>query len=334
MLESPRHTAKIVLVGVTIFFVAPFIEPAARAETVSSRTKTKTKTTSTTQKVRKTSSKKRARRKSKRARRRVARKFWQRYRVFKGEKLAQIAAILKVSEADLKRWNRLGRKRVKPGRRLKYYGPKRRSESKGRPNKGSLVGGVNLDGDGDNMGIGFALAKRRVATWGTPELIKLLRQCGRVYRGYFSIGKGPSIPIGDLSLRHGGPLRPHVSHQSGRDVDIGFIRKRSIKAGHFTNTKAKQMDMYKQWVLLKCFLDSPKTQKVFMERSLVKAMKAYITKLYNPKGRKRRKRVKKLRKYLAFFSGKKKRVIRPDNAHRSHMHVRIHCAKNDGKCVP
>jgi len=203
----------------------------------------------------------------------------------------------------------------------------------GRPNKGHLRGGANLDGDGDDMGIGFALAKRRVATWGTPDLVKLIRHCGRVYRRYFPIGKAPSIPIGDLSLRHGGPLRPHVSHQSGRDVDIGFIRKRSIKAGNFTNTTPKQMDMYKQWVLLKCFLDSPKTQKIFIERSLVKAMKAYITRLYNPKGRKR-KRVKKLRKYLAFFGRGKKRVIRPDDSHRSHMHVRIHCPKGDKRCVP
>ena len=39
------------------------------------------------------------------------------------------------------------------------------------------------------------------------------------------------LPVGDLSRRRGGFFPPHVSHQNGRDADIGFY----LRKGH--NTK-------------------------------------------------------------------------------------------------
>ena len=236
-----------------------------------------------------------------------------------------VARRLRVKRAKLKRWNRLKRNRLKAGRRLKYFGRRIRSESVGRPNGGKLVGGISLDPDGDFMGLGFALALRRRVVWGTPELIRAIKTCGRVYRSYFPIKMGASMPVGDLSNRDGGPLPPHVSHQSGRDVDIGFIRKQPPKKGIFVNTAPREMHMYKQWVVLKCFLDNPKTKMVIIEHSLVRALKKYIRRIY-------RKRPHKLKTYLPYFPGGKKSVIVGDTEHRSHMHVRLKCDANDRKC--
>jgi len=262
------------------------------------------------------------------------RKVWQKYKALKGEKISRIARALGVSANDIRRWNRLKGNTLKRRKRLKFRGKRIRHESRGRTNRGFQTGAYNLDRDGDRKGIGWALSKRRVATWGTSELIWAIRKCGRVYRRQFPIGKGPSIPIGDLSSRHGGPLPPHVSHQSGRDVDIGFIRKKPLKRGHFTNTRPKDMDLYKQWVLLKCFLDNPETQMIIMERSVVKALEAYIRDIYSRKSHNRRRRMRKLRAYLRNFPKGSRRIIRADTSHKSHMHVRMKCAKNDKKCVP
>ena len=105
------------------------------------------------------------------------------------------------------------------------------------------------------------------------------------------------------------------------------MRKKPISRGYFKDTSVRQMDLYQQWVVLKCFLDDPQTQMVFIERSRVKALKRYIQKIY-------KKRPHKLKRYLPFFGRGKKRVVIPDTVHTSHMHVRIRCPKDDRKCFP
>ena len=42
---------------------------------------------------------------------------------------------------------------------------------------------------------------------------------------------GPRIGIGDLSLRCGGPMPPHVSHQKGKDADIRLMRNDGKEEG-------------------------------------------------------------------------------------------------------
>lgn len=87
------------------------------------------------------------------------------------------------------------------------------------------------------------------------------------------------------------------------------------------------MNLYAQWVVLKCYLDDPRTQMVFIEKNRVKAIKKYISKIY-------KKRKTKLSKYLAFFPRGKNKKVYPDRVHKSHMHVRIFCSKHDRRCMP
>ena len=243
-----------------------------------------------------------------------------------GERWSSIAKRLKVSVKSLKRWNRRWkkRKRLPAGKRLAFYGPVRETESVGRPHRGSLKHAVHLDPDGDNLGKGFAVARHRSDLWGTPELVTLVKKCGLTYRRYFSKKYAP-ISIGDLSSRSGGPLKSHKSHQSGRDVDVGHMRKKRIRPGFFIDTSPRQMNMYAQWVVVKCFLDDPQTQMIFIERQRTRALKRYVKRIY-------KKRKGKLNKYISFFPGGKNKRIYPDAVHKSHMHVRIRCPKGDRRC--
>ncbi len=262
------------------------------------------------------------------AKKRRGRKVWQEYRVKPGDTVKSVARRLGVKGRSLTRWNRLKKRKIKPGQRLKFKGVRVSSESVGRPHKGRLVHGINLDPDGDNQGLGWSINTSRKTVWGTPETVRAIKRCGRYYRNFFPVGKTPSIPIGSISKRDGGPIGKHKSHQSGRDVDVGYVRKKAPPPGHFIDTSPKQLDLYKQWVVTKCFLDNPETKMIIMERSLVRALKKYIKRIYKT-------RKAKLNKYLAFFPGKKRRaVILPDTEHTSHMHVRFHCPKNDRRCIP
>lgn len=60
----------------------------------------------------------------------------------------------------------------------------------------------------------------RQSNWGTQPLVDGLRTIAAYMRG---TGKaGTDLAIGDLSSAAGGKLGGHLSHQTGRDVDIGF----------------------------------------------------------------------------------------------------------------
>ena len=214
------------------------------------------------------------------AKKRRGRKVWQEYRVKPGDTVKSVARRLGVKGRSLTRWNRLKKRKIKPGQRLKFKGVRVSSESVGRPHKGRLVHGINLDPDGDNQGLGWSINTSRKTVWGTPETVRAIKRCGRYYRNFFPVGKTPSIPIGSISKRDGGPIGKHKSHQSGRDVDVGYVRKKAPPPGHFIDTSPKQLDLYKQWVVTKCFLDNPETKMIIMERSLVRALKKYIKRIY------------------------------------------------------
>ena len=71
-------------------------------------------------------------------------------------------------------------------------------------------------------GAGFYSYKPAPQQYGLPETIHALQAIGSAWqKGY---PQGPRIGIGDISLRGGGPMRDHKSHQKGVDVDVRLFR--------------------------------------------------------------------------------------------------------------
>lgn len=252
------------------------------------------------------------------------------YSICHNDTVKSVAELLGVSEEDLRRWNQNTVRRgrfVKGTRRVTYYARKGyQQESIGRASSGRLVGGVNLDCDGDDKGSGWVVLARRVNTYGTPETIRNIQLAGKAYRTYFRSRKQkyPPLAIGDLSRRDGGPLPPHLSHQSGRDVDVGVINVGNKTPGAFIHTTPKTMDTLKTWVMMKSFLDTGEVQYIFMARSLANEIRTYVSRIYAKDARKRRH-------YLRFFDN---HVIAGDGEHYSHIHIRFKCPKGDKQCIP
>jgi Putative peptidoglycan binding domain/Penicillin-insensitive murein endopeptidase len=57
--------------------------------------------------------------------------------------------------------------------------------------------------------------------WGTSETIRAIKEVGNIWS---KRGSRPRIGIGDISLRGGGPISGHASHQKGVDIDIIPVR--------------------------------------------------------------------------------------------------------------
>lgn len=93
----------------------------------------------------------------------------------------------------------------------------RKSRSVGLPWKGKLERGVKLEPSRDVRYVTeYASGQNFYGTW---ELVQLLvRAAHRVSHRL----PGAKLSVGELSAERGGNLGGHASHESGRDVDIGF----------------------------------------------------------------------------------------------------------------
>ncbi len=237
--------------------------------------------------------------------------------VKKGESLAAVADRTKTKVQDLKRWNRLKSESVRRGQNLWYCAPVFTPGSVGSCNSGGLRGGVNLDADGDRQGKGFVLAPGRRNTFGTPATVRHVKQCMARYRA--SHPKGSPVNIGDISAKDGGHVGNHASHQSGRDVDLGYLTKPPQARGFFNReATSANLDVPKQWTVVRCLLDNRETKFIFASWTVVNALKAYVS----------RNRALRSR-YLKFFTNG---VIQGDNEHLTHLHVRFRCPKGDRMC--
>jgi hypothetical protein len=63
-------------------------------------------------------------------------------------------------------------------------------------------------------------------------LAKTIRAIQAIASAWFSNHRGgPLIGIGNISLKNGGPMYPHVSHQTGVDVDFQLLRSDGARVG-------------------------------------------------------------------------------------------------------
>ena len=94
------------------------------------------------------------------------------------------------------------------------------SSPQGVPNKGKLIGGLNLP----DKGTGYFHFRGTDGVdkddWGSLTLLTCLESVGRALRA-----EGIVLNVGDLSLRGGGRFPPHASHQNGMDVDLRYVRR-------------------------------------------------------------------------------------------------------------
>jgi len=87
--------------------------------------------------------------------------------------------------------------------------------SVGAPDRGRLVEGVALPDSAH-----YVRLSGPGTQWGTEELVGLLGRAAERLQRYED---GPRLLVGSLSSRGGGRLRPHESHQSGRDADVSIF---------------------------------------------------------------------------------------------------------------
>jgi len=180
------------------------------------------------------------------------------------------------------------------------------SASIGKPNRGALLNAAPMPESPH-----WKVVEPEHA-WGADEAIRSIVSAVSSVNEEFP--DTPALYIGHISSRGGGYLRPHRSHQSGRDADIGFYY--SSGPGWYQRGTAKTLDRARTWALVKAFALDANVEGIFVDRSVQALLRDYAEKAGESD---------------AFLDGifesrlHKDRLIRHEWGHLTHLHVRFRC---------
>jgi LysM repeat protein len=244
------------------------------------------------------------------------------YTVQPGDTMLRIAQAHAVSVAELLRWNPpLDPDRIRAGRQITVYPntPASRSESIGSPVRGQIVHARMLP-----AAAGYAV-REPARAWGTDETVRSVVAAFAHVRAQH--GDVPRVWVHDLSLRSGGPIDDHKSHQSGRDVDIAYPQKRCPSQGcGFRRLAPADLDAAVAFTLLQYWLERDLLEAVFIDYRLQAP-------LYR-EARARGASASELARWFQYPRGRSERlaVVRHFPKHADHMHVRFACHPSDLAC--
>jgi murein endopeptidase len=187
--------------------------------------------------------------------------------------------------------------------------PTGESLSIGEANRGRLVNGVRLESDD------LFLVRSHDENFGTAETVEATRRAVAEVARRFP-GR-PRIVVGDLSKEHGGRIRPHKSHQSGRDIDLGFYTAGDAQPNHFVPITAKNIDLERNWALIEALAAGEDVQYIFIDRRIQKLLRTYAAEV--------KKVPEKVLDGLFEYprKGSLTTLVRHRRGHRNHLHVRF-----------
>ncbi len=144
--------------------------------------------------------------------------------------------------------------------------------------------------------------------WTTSETVDYLTQVIRELRTRFP--KAPLLRVNQISAKDGGYIRPHKSHQNGRDVDLGFYYPdgNPIRA----RAREKYIDLTMNWALVRALVTLSDVQVILVDRRVQKVLYDYALKNGEDKA------------WLdSLFHAGENSIIKHARGHRDHFHVRF-----------
>ena len=136
----------------------------------------------------------------------------------------------------------------------------------GQGSAGRFMNGVQLT-DGENYTV---ISKKNA--YGTTESIESLIRALDTLR---QICPGiPKTAVGDISREGGGRLRPHKSHQGGRDMDVSLVYKTS-QGKRYVPGSLQNLDMGCNWAFIRTLVVFTDIEMILVDRQLQKLLVDY-----------------------------------------------------------
>lgn len=198
--------------------------------------------------------------------------------------------------------------------------PRKPTLSCGKPNRGHLVAGIPLPEGPD-----WELRVHRPRVFGSRTTVSSLLTAFRTYAA--ADPDAPPVRLGEISKRSGGRSEPHVSHRSGRDVDIGYVLRPSVRdTQHWWRTATpKNIDARRTWKLFEALIATGEVQQIFVSAKLQRLIAREAAKDLPPE------------QVAMLFSAvntdpKVHTIVRHESGHRDHFHVRFGCEDGNIRC--
>ncbi|MCH9681028.1 MAG: penicillin-insensitive murein endopeptidase [Deltaproteobacteria bacterium] len=261
------------------------------------------------------------------------------YTVQEGDTWWSVSLRHGVDGRDLRAYNYPYRKKMKPGATLSIWidpvvfnwiaegedplppddarQMRRGALSVGSPNDGVLLNGLRIP---DDPGLELRLPR---SAYGSSHAVAQLMLAIDTFHERNAYPY--PIPIGSMSRPRGGEMGSHLSHQTGRDVDIRLLRRPGISKYRELRGSRIQWDAVWDLVIalaevdtMVIFLDYKVQGRLYREAKALGATDPQLqTLLQYPRGR-------------AAARG----LVRHSPGHDQHLHVRFGCGPYEIECVP
>lgn len=263
------------------------------------------------------------------------------YTVRKGDSWYKIAKHFKIGVKQLYRWNPKAPRSLRAGQRLiAWIEPeppepgegveerptpppplpvipvRRTAVSIGTPDRGRLFRGVQLPENKELYTI-----RNPNNSWGTSHAIENLQLAIARFRR--DTGYDRELVICDMSRKGGGRFPPHMSHRSGRDVDIRLPLRRGVKPGTVPKCIG-DVDWDAAWGLVQALIQTSQVKYIFLSRSRQKFLYRAAKRAGADDSL--------LNAVIQFPRGERVAVVRHDSGHVKHIHVRFKCAEHEPLC--
>jgi hypothetical protein len=195
------------------------------------------------------------------------------------------------------------------------------SQSIDGPARGALTGAMPMP-----EGPGRILKHIPWKGWATVEAVAVM---DAVLRSWDALETGQPILVGNMSSRKGGPLKPHQSHQSGRDIDLSYpqiIDERDEL--NWREMSAANLDRELMWTLLELLNDTGAVEVVYVDTKLQKLLYDWAIQT----GRVPRRDLGRWLEYPRKPGQAKYARVQHSRGHSDHMHVRFSCPKGHRRC--
>jgi penicillin-insensitive murein endopeptidase len=179
------------------------------------------------------------------------------------------------------------------------------SMSLGSPNAGALINGVQASENPRYKPVSPSGA------WATQETLDFLgKALDQVHEQFPGTA---TLALGDISSRHGGHSPPHVSHQSGRDVDIAYFYNDG--AGWYARGTAKNLDLARNWAFVRALITETDVDLILIDHSIQLLLEDYA--------RRHGEDPSWLAGVFRGAPGKLRPLIRHAPGHATHIHIRF-----------
>jgi len=137
----------------------------------------------------------------------------------------------------------------------------------GQPSAGALVNGLRMP-----TGEHWQLVDPG-ATWATQETIDYLITAIEAVHARFPDTQ--KLRIGHISAKKGGHLKPHKSHQSGRDVDTSYYYKKNRRFRWYRRANAGNLDRARTWAFVRALITDTDVEMILINSSVQKLLKEH-----------------------------------------------------------